>query len=142
MSYDDCPECGREDLGWEMPDVRSTLTINACKCKPECVCTPEDRGDDYADGECICEENGCDCDHHEVKVRINRVFDRECMTCGGVDYRCEFAVLLDGTCVSVAKTEEDADDFIARVFPTAEAPAPDYDWESERWLRRAEGWGC
>lgn len=142
MSYDDCPGCGVTDYGWEMPDVRSTLTINGCRCKPECVCTSEDRGEDYAEGECICEENGCDCDHSEVKVRVRRVFDRECGYCGGADYRCVFDVLLDGQTVRECKDEHEADAYIARVFPSAEAPEPDYAWESERWLRRAEGWGC
>jgi hypothetical protein len=142
--YEDCPGCGRRDYGWEMPDVRATLTINNCRCKDGCVCTDEERTefspDEPFDG-CICEENGCECDHVTIKVVIRRIFDQECAHCGGPDYRCVWDVQLDGTVVKTFDAEEKADAYIGKVFPTAEAPERDYAWESEAWLRRAEGWG-
>ena len=141
MSYYDCPECGREDLGWQMSDVRGTRVIDGCRCKPNCVCTPEDLGEDF--DECICAENGCECDASlTVKIVIRRVFDRDCLSCGGVDYRCVYDVLLENKLVRTTETEDDAHRFVDLVFPSAEEPEPDYAWESERGLRIAEGWGC
>jgi len=141
--YDDCPGCGRRDYGWDMPDVRSTLYISRCRCKQGCVCTDAEREElGYEPGECICQENGCECDRSTVKVTIRRVWDQECGHCDGVDYRCVWDVSLDGTVVKSADSEEDADAYVSRTFPTAEAPERDEAWESERWLRRAEGWGC
>jgi hypothetical protein len=140
--YDDCPGCGRRDYGWEMPDVRSTLYISHCRCKPACVCTDEERKDYDSEFQgCICQDNGCECDRSEVKVTIRRIFDRECNYCGGWDYRCVWDVSLDGTVVKTTESEADADAYVSRTFPTAEAPERDYAWESEAWLRRAEGWG-
>jgi hypothetical protein len=140
--YEDCPGCGRYDHGFNMSDVRSNLTIDCCKCQPKCSCTTEDRGDDYSDDECVCRENGCDCDHHKVKVTVQRVFDKDCDYCGGVDYRCVFNVTLDGARIKRCESEREADAFVAKVFPTAKPPERDLAWESERPLRIAEGWGC
>jgi hypothetical protein len=143
MTYDDCPECGRVDHGWQMPDVRSTLTIDGCRCRPECACDPAEKLDlGFDPDECMCETNGCECDHNTIKIRVRRIFDRECTTCLGVDYRCVFDVLLDGQQVKTCGSESEADAFVARVFPTAAPPEPDWAWISERGLRIAEGWGC
>jgi hypothetical protein len=144
MSYDDCPGCGREDLGWNMSDVRQTLHISDCRCVPSCVCSAEEKLDfgDADFDDCICEENGCDCGQITIKVKVRRVFDRECEVCMGADYRCVYDVLLDGKTVKTCSDESEADSFVAKVFPTAKHPDPDWAWISERPLRIAEGWGC
>lgn len=143
MYYDEpgCPGCGVRDYGWELPDVRSTLFHGDCRCKANCVCTAEDRGEDLADGECVCEECGCECERSKIQIRINRVWDRECSYCGGVDWRPSWVVLKDGKTIATVPSESAAHAVVEAEWPTAE---PDYDpaWESERWLRQAEGWGC
>ena len=122
--HDHCPGCGRNDLGWEMSDVRSSLEISTC------------------DDSESCEEGCCDCETHRVKVTIRRVWDRTCDYCDGADYRCVYDLSLDGVTLKTFASEAAADDYAAKVFPTAKAPEPDYAWESERGLRIAEGWGC
>ena len=143
--YDDepgCPGCGVRDYGWEMPDVRSTLFISNCRCKTACVCTDAERTElDYEPGECICTENGCECDSTKIQVRINRIWDRECGHCGGADWRPEWQVLKDGKVVATVPSENAAGAVIEAEYPDAEAPERDYAWESEAGLRRAEGWG-
>ena len=119
--YDDCRTCGVRDYGWEMSDVRTSLSIPSCT---------ED-----------CEEGDCDCDSIPVKVTIRRVWDQDCTSCGSVTYRCVYDLTLDGALVKTFDSEHEADDYAALVFPSAKAPEPDYDWESERGLRQAEGWG-
>ena len=150
MSYhddddDDCPGCGRRDLGFELPDVRSTLRIPACRCKTSCVCTPEEKADAFdkfeAEPGCICEDLGCDCEDDKIEVKINRIWDQTCGHCDGADWRPEFQVLLNGKVVATVPSEEAADAVIQAEYPSAEAPEPDWAWESEKWLRRAEGWG-
>jgi len=142
--YDDgdCPKCGVRDYGFEMSDVRSTLYISNCRCKGGCVCTDEERGEDYAADECICAENGCECeDQTTIKVRINRIWDQQCSYCDGVDWRPEWQVLKDDKVVATVPSERAADAVVEAEFPNAEPPERDYAWESEAGLRRAEGWG-
>jgi hypothetical protein len=142
--YDDepgCPGCGVRDYGFDSPDVRSTLYVSNCRCKGGCVCTDEDRAGDFEPGECICVVNGCECDQTTIKVRINRIWDRECSHCGGVDWRPEWQVLKDDRVVATVPSEAAADAVVAAEYPDAEPPERDYAWESEAPLRRAEGWG-
>jgi len=143
MYYDDepgCPGCGVQDYGWECSDVRSTLYHGVCRCKGGCVCTDKDRGDDYADDECVCVENGCGCEQSKIQVKIDRIWDQRCGHCGGADWRPSWVVLLDGKEVARVPSEAAADAVVEAEWPGAES---DYDaaWESERGLRRAEGWG-
>ena len=142
--YDgDCPGCGVKDYGFEMPDIRSTLIISGCRCKAECVCTDEERTElEYEPGECICEENGCECDQDiKIQVKINRVWDKTCSHCDGVDWRPEWQVLKDGKVVATVPSESAADAVVGAEYPEAEPPERDLAWESEAPLRRAEGWG-
>jgi hypothetical protein len=141
--YDgDCPGCGVRDYGFEMPDVRTTLYISNCRCKDGCVCQDDVPDEDFQrDLECCCVD-GCECDRIKIQVKINRIWDKECGHCGGVDWRPEWLVLKDGKTVATVPSENAADAVIAAEFPQAKADEPDYAWESERWLRRAEGWGC
>lgn len=146
MQYEnDCPGCGQEDHGWNMPDVRSTLHINNCTCATACQCDEKEMQElGYEPDECMCEVNGCDCADREItiKVVIRRIFDRTCEYCDGSDYRCVYDVKLDSQVVKTVNSEDEADAYIAKVFPTAKPPERDYAWESERGLRIAEGWGC
>lgn len=137
----DCRGCGVRDVGFETPDIRSTLYISNCRCKGGCVCTDEERSGDYAPSECICVENGCDCDQTTIQVKINRIWDKQCSYCDGIDWRPEWQVLKDGSVVASVPSESAADAVISAEYPTAQPPERDYAWESEAGLRRAEGWG-
>jgi hypothetical protein len=137
----DCPKCGARDYGFEMPDVRSTLYISNCRCKAECVCTDEQRGDDYEPSDCICVENGCECEETMIQVRIKRIWDTVCSLCDGIEWRPEWQVLKDGKVVATVPSEGSADAVVGAEFPEAKLPERDLAWESEAPLRAAEGWG-
>jgi hypothetical protein len=143
--HDGCPRCGVRDYGFDMPDTRRTLYIRNCQCKGGCVCTEETRADLGLDeDECACSEDngGCNCDADiKLQVRINRVWDQRCEACDSADWRPEWQVLQDGKVIATVLSEEAANAVMEVMFPNAEAEAPDPAWESERWLRRAEGWG-
>jgi hypothetical protein len=151
--YDDydggCPGCGVRDYGFDEPDVRSTLYIANCRCKPACVCTESEKkdymgdaeGEGFGKDECICAVNGCECDRDEIKVRINRIWDQSCAYCDGADWRPEWHIVKDGKVIATVPSEDAAHAVIAAEYPDAEAEEPDDAWESEKWLRRAEGWG-
>ena len=136
MYYDDyddgCPGCGVRDYGWELSDTRGTLYHGDCSCKGGCTCEQ---------AECPCDEgDDCSCERSKIQIQINRIWDQECDYCGGVDWRPEWLVLKDGKTVATVPSEAAAWAVVEAEFPGAES---DYDpaWESERWLRRAEGWG-
>jgi hypothetical protein len=146
--YDDgdsCRACGRRDYGFEMNDVRTTLYISNCQCKTKCVCTDEMRAEFKLDaGDCACcngDDCCCDAEETEIQVRINRIWDKRCESCEGVDWRPEWQVIKDGVVVATVPSEAAADAVIEAEYPNAEAPPRDEAWESEKWLRRAEGWG-
>lgn len=144
--YDDgdsCRSCGVRDYGFDLPDVRSTLHIQNCTCKNGCKCDEETRADLGLDeDECAC-DNGqdCNCDRVKIQVRINRIWDRECEACGGVDWRPEWQVLKDDVVIATVPSEVAASAVIGTEFPDAEPEPRDEAWESERFLRMAEGWG-
>lgn len=124
MYHDDCPGCGAYDHGWDMSDVRTTLYISTCDEDNE-----------------ACQEAECDHEDHVIKVTIRRVWDQRCGYCDAADYRCVYDLTLDGARVKTFGSEAEADDYAAKVFPTAQPPERDYAWEGEAWLRRCEGWG-
>jgi hypothetical protein len=138
---DECRKCGVRDYGFEMPDVRSTVYQQNCACKNGCKCSDEDK--QHNGGECVChpEFDGCQCEQIRIDVRINRIWDQTCPACDGVDWRPEFQVLQDGKVIATVPTEGAADAVVEALFPDAEAPPRDDAWESERMLRRMEGWG-
>lgn len=142
---DSCRSCGRRDYGWDMPDTRTTLYISKCKCKTKCVCTDEERAEFKMDpGDCACErgESCCEDDAEtKIEVHLNRIWDQTCPGCDGADWRPEWQVLKDGVVVATVPSEAAADAVIEAEFPDAEAPERDEAWESERMLRRMEGWG-
>jgi hypothetical protein len=116
------------DHGWDMPDQRATYYVYG----------PIQHYDD-------CEEpEDCDCDEREVDKTITVVIERvwkECECEMGSDYDCRYSVKVNGSTECSFDSEHKADTYISIAYPKAEAPEPDPDWESERWLRRAEGWG-
>lgn len=142
---DSCRKCGVRDYGFEMPDTRSTLYISNCQCKTACVCTDEMREEFKLDpGACACskgEECCCDAEPTKIEVRINRIWDQTCEACGGVDWRPEWQVLKDDVVIATVPSEAAANAVIGTEFPDAEPEPRDDAWESERYLRIAEGWG-
>jgi hypothetical protein len=136
---DSCRSCGRRDYGFEMPDTRTTLYQSNCACKSKCVCTDEMRADLGLDeGVCAC-DGDCNCESIKVEIRINRIWDQACEACGGVDWRPEWQVLQDGKVIATTRSEAAADAVVGAEFPEAES-FRDEAWESERMLRRMEGW--
>lgn len=138
---DSCRLCGRRDYGFEMDDVRSTLYMSNCECKAKCKCSDEQKAEN--EGLCLCsdEADGCQCEQIKIQVRINRIWDKQCEGCDGLDWRPEWQVLQDGKVIATVPTEAAADAVVEVMFPEAESPPRDEAWESEKWLRRAEGWG-
>jgi len=141
----DCRICGVRDYGFEASDVRSTFYVEDCDCKTACVCTVERKEDAFEKGEpnpgCVCEELGCNCDQIKIQVKINRIWDKRCPGCDGLDWRPEWQVLKDGKVIATVPSENAADAVVEAEYPEAESDY-DPDWESERGLRIAEGWGC
>ena len=115
-SHGDCPKCDVTDVGFELPDTRATFYL------------PED--DENLD------EN---LEQLEITISINRVW-KQCAIChSGMDFDVEWIVTgPDGRCWNVP-SQNAAYKLIETEWPEAEE---DHDtaYESERWLRRAEGW--
>lgn len=135
----DCPKCDAVDYGFELPDERTTYRIPKCGCKERgCQCTDEMREEHGVEG-CICADE-CQCESLTASVRINRIWDKRCSYCGQTDWRPEWQVVVDRKVVATTPTEDSAEAVLHSLYPDAEE---DHDpaWESEKWLRRAEGWG-
>jgi len=113
----DCPKCDAVDYGFELPDTRATYYI-PCDC-----------------GEDDCEE--C-CELEVVEVRIERIWDKECPYCHGVDWRPQWQVVKDGKVIATTPSENAAHAVIKAEWPNAE-PYRDEAWESERFLRQVGG---
>lgn len=106
--YDDCPICGVEDLGFDMPDRRATLYF------------PE----------------GHEFEGNEVTITINRIW-KPCKYCGSFgDFDVEFKVAGPNGIYTVP-SEDVAYILIKDKWPDAEVFYDDA-YESERWLRYAE----
>jgi hypothetical protein len=120
-----CPD--RYDYGWELPDTRSEYIVWG----------PVQHYEDCPDHE------DCDCDYREVDTRITIRIRRdwhECECGMGSDYSCRFAVSVNERQECSFDSEFKAETYISIAYPEAELDY-DPDWESERRLRQAEGWG-
>lgn len=133
-----CDSCRPDyyDYGFELNDERAVLFIR----EPCSECNPDAK--EYVDEGCeACNSTGWDFEHHaKLTIRIQRNW-RPCECGEGTDYDCTFVVAKDGKDECWFDAEDKAHTWISIQYPNAAAPEPDPDWESERWLRRAEGWG-
>lgn len=150
----ECEECayGRDtyDYGYDLPDLRATYEIREVEptgleferavcdsCEPKgtadrAICGDHWFGDEDGRGEIT----------GTVKVTIKRLH-RPC-DCGSghmAFYGTNTLISGPGSTLEVPPWT-DTRALIRAVWPTAEEPERDEAWESERWLRRAEGWGC
>ena len=130
MSCDECcPHDENRDYGYDVPDERAVYEIRVgCKCG----------GSD--EGCSLCEWTGY-LDDIRLTVRIHRV-STPCACGEGNDWKPEFHVYKDGIDEGVWFDEQGkAETWIELQYPEATVPEIDSAWESERYLRQAEGWG-
>jgi hypothetical protein len=114
------------DHGWDMPDQRAVYyTYHPVQHDEECY-------DDCDD--CYPEIN------QTITINIERIW-KECKCGMGSDYECRYAVAIDSIKECSFDSQHKANTYINIAYPDAQLPEYDPDWESERWLRRAEGWG-
>jgi len=139
MSCDNCnprfDDNENQDYGFDLPNERVTFEIKVpCGCRTDV---------EYADS-----EEGCDncewtgfVDDIKLTVRIHRV-SISCECGEGNDWKPEFRIYKDGIDEGVwFDSQAKAEAWIGIQYPEAEVPEVDPAWESERYLRRAEGWG-
>jgi hypothetical protein len=140
MSCDNC--CPRDyddddnrDYGFDLPDERATYEIRVkCKCRNDKAYAEAEEGCD------LCEWTGY-ADDIWLTVRIHRV-SIPCECEEGNDWKPVFHVYKNAIDEGVwFDTQSKAETWIGIQYPEASLPEPDPDWESERHLRRAEGWG-